>query len=347
MLDIGKNDILQFVGFGTKEQSILLIGCENFFQSILQRLPNAKVYAIKKTDVERAKSSLLCDCLSVKHKESMYFYANSFDYIIVGDCIEQCIDPLGFLQTVRPYLVEDGCLLASFGNVCHWSVLNELMRGQWHYKNAGVIKKNVLRFFTIDEIVRLFEAAKYKEIQFAAVYQEPPIELFERLIDCGFKNTHDNLSVLRWLTCSGRIDKKAKRLRASFEPEVREKLVFLLRRIENDINSTENAKEIFSICEIHTINENYIIDLIESALSMPEKVIVSLAVQFYENKTEKNGIELLQNGYQLYPKSSAILFSLVSLLYLDKQKKAAIDLLSKYQGEDEDILALYIKLRGE
>ncbi len=347
MAEIEENNILQFLDSGKLEQVILLIGCENLLYPIRQKIPNAIIYVTEKENIENEGGFLLCKCLSVPQQEKIRFYGNSFDYIVTGDSIEQLINPVPFLRALHFYIKEEGKVVASFGNVSHWSVINELMSGHWKYKNEGIIKRNVLRFFTAAEIINLFKQSQYKNITFAAVYDNPPPELYDRFIRCGFKNQYNDLSVWRWIVCGAKSDEKVKFLRSCFDARIREKLVFLLRRIENDIDSAENVKEILEVCKNNTIAEPYIAALIESAIASPEKVIVTLAVQLYENEARKNGILLLEAGRKLYPDSSSIIFSLASLLYLENHKKQALELLETYQGTDQDILELYKKVRDK
>jgi SAM-dependent methyltransferase len=80
-----------------------------------------------------------------------------FDYIWCGDVIEHLIDPWRWLRRVRRYLAEDGTLIARIPNVRNWRVLVELLvHKRWTYRDAGIMDRSHLRFFTRATMIDLF-----------------------------------------------------------------------------------------------------------------------------------------------------------------------------------------------
>lgn len=53
-------------------------------------------------------------------------------------------------------------MIASIPNVMHYSVIKSLLKGNWTYEDAGILDKTHLRFFTLNEIQKLFVSANYK-----------------------------------------------------------------------------------------------------------------------------------------------------------------------------------------
>ena len=85
------------------------------------------------------------------------FEEEYFDYIILGDILEHLYDPEDVLKKVRPYLKTKGFIVASIPNIRHWRIIRDLaIKGEWKYKNEGILDDTHLRFFTRKSILRMF-----------------------------------------------------------------------------------------------------------------------------------------------------------------------------------------------
>ncbi len=71
-----------------------------------------------------------------------------FDTIILADMLEHVADTDGLLSLARERLAPSGRLVLSIPNVRHWSVLMPLLAGRWDYREAGILDRTHLRFFT-------------------------------------------------------------------------------------------------------------------------------------------------------------------------------------------------------
>ena len=89
------------------------------------------------------------------------FNKNTFDHIIFGDVLEHLNDPWTTLLNVKPYLKNNGSIIASIPNVAHITMLLELLSGNWTYQNSGLLDKTHLRFFTKNEIKKMFYKCGY------------------------------------------------------------------------------------------------------------------------------------------------------------------------------------------
>lgn len=77
------------------------------------------------------------------------FDKDTFDYIICADVLEHLIDPWSVLSALVSYLRPGGRVVLSLPNVRHWSVwLPLILRGQWEYREEGIMDRTHLRFFT-------------------------------------------------------------------------------------------------------------------------------------------------------------------------------------------------------
>ena len=60
------------------------------------------------------------------------------DCLVFGDVLEHLVDPAAVLRKLLPWLKEDGQLLICIPNVQHWSVLANLLSGQWPQEDQGL-----------------------------------------------------------------------------------------------------------------------------------------------------------------------------------------------------------------
>ncbi|MEY4722243.1 MAG: Ubiquinone biosynthesis O-methyltransferase [Pseudomonadota bacterium] len=78
-----------------------------------------------------------------------------FDTILCLDILEHLIDPWSTVGQLHGMLKPGGCIVASVPNVRHYSVLLPLLAGHWRYRDAEVLDRTHLRFFTRDTAVEL------------------------------------------------------------------------------------------------------------------------------------------------------------------------------------------------
>ncbi len=89
--------------------------------------------------------------------------AEQFDTIIALDVLEHLEDPWSVVAASSRLLRADGRFVASIPNVRFGKVLFDLLaRGRFDYRDAGVLDRTHLRFFTRRSIVAMFEGAGYE-----------------------------------------------------------------------------------------------------------------------------------------------------------------------------------------
>jgi glycosyltransferase involved in cell wall biosynthesis len=81
------------------------------------------------------------------------------DVLVYGDVLEHLASPWSLLRQQAPWLRQGGLVLACVPNVQHWSVLAELLRGRWRYRDEGLLDRTHLRFFTLEGALDLFRRA--------------------------------------------------------------------------------------------------------------------------------------------------------------------------------------------
>ncbi|MGB5749031.1 MAG: glycosyltransferase, partial [Desulfobacterales bacterium] len=113
---------------------------------------------------------------------------NSFDTIIMADFLEHIANPEKILSEVKRILIPGGRLVLSIPNVRHWSVIKDLLEGRWEYRDAGILDKTHLRFFTWQSILSLLNSAGYHIESYSGTYlqgYDVPAEFINLSKQCG------------------------------------------------------------------------------------------------------------------------------------------------------------------
>jgi len=81
----------------------------------------------------------------------------SFDHVIFGDVLEHLQKPEAILKQAVLRLKPTGTVIACIPNVQHWSVFAQLAVGSWPRHDFGLFDRTHLRWFTLADMVALFE----------------------------------------------------------------------------------------------------------------------------------------------------------------------------------------------
>jgi 2-polyprenyl-3-methyl-5-hydroxy-6-metoxy-1,4-benzoquinol methylase len=88
----------------------------------------------------------------IKHDEK-------FDALIVGDVLEHLKDPWSVLRDLVSCIKPNGFICICIPNVGHWSVVANLIAGNFKYEDSGILDRTHLRFFTGSSMIELLTQA--------------------------------------------------------------------------------------------------------------------------------------------------------------------------------------------
>jgi 2-polyprenyl-3-methyl-5-hydroxy-6-metoxy-1,4-benzoquinol methylase len=116
---------------------------------------------------------------------------NYFDCIICNDILEHLVDPYTLLIDLKGKLTAEGVVVASFPNVRYCRNLFKLVvRGNWDYKEHGILDKTHLRFFTYNSLVRMFPRLGYELLTIEGLAPKPSmLSLAARIVNILLLNT--------------------------------------------------------------------------------------------------------------------------------------------------------------
>ena len=148
-----------------QSMNILEIGCdcgENLLY-LSNRFPDARLFGAEINPMAAKIAATVGNVVTADiDQKNLQFDDIQFDYIFFGDVLEHLRDPKGVLEYCRDLLKEDGRILACIPNLMHFSVMMELFRGNFTYKDYGLLDRTHIHLFTYKEILRMFQEAGYQ-----------------------------------------------------------------------------------------------------------------------------------------------------------------------------------------
>ncbi|NME82788.1 bifunctional glycosyltransferase family 2 protein/class I SAM-dependent methyltransferase [Clostridium sp. SM-530-WT-3G] len=328
-----------------KNIRVLEVGCGlgATLLDIKNRYYNSEVYGIESNPniVSAINDILNIECGDIENIELKYS-EKFFDYIILGNVLERLNNPKEVLVKLSKYLKADGYILASIPNVMHFSVIKDLLEGYWTYQNFGILDKCNLRFFTKNEITRLFVECGYDELNIKAnqVYQtESDIEFIKKLNHISGDGVKDQLEAYRYIV-------KAKR-RVNLDEGIVKKCGTLLRRIEFNIDIEETEQEIIGNLNDELFTKDIIIEAVAKYIIDKVYILNYLAGKLIECNMFENVLELLNNAYELNSENIDTNYNIAYFLNMIGEKGLALEYLNKLNITNEYIKELKIRIMEE
>lgn len=93
----------------------------------------------------------------------------AFDLVLCLDVLEHMVDPWAFVAQLERLIAPGGHLVCSIPNVRYYKVLRDLVfKGQWRYREDGILDRTHLRFFTRESALQLASTPRLKLLDWRA-----------------------------------------------------------------------------------------------------------------------------------------------------------------------------------
>src|ERR671935_1283490 len=118
---------------------VLEFGCATGYMSeVLRKRLGCTVTGIEIVPEAAAEAADHCDRIIVGDAEELdfdeLFDGEEFEVVLFADVLEHLRDPGHVLRRVRPFLADDGAVIASIPNVAHGSLRLALLAGAFRYQ---------------------------------------------------------------------------------------------------------------------------------------------------------------------------------------------------------------------
>lgn len=258
-----RNEIVdQIDELKNKNINVLEIGCATgaTLLEIKNRYKSANIYGIEinKKAAEIAESFADIRSDNVESIELSY-EEKFFDYIIFADVLEHLQDPWSVLNNIKKYLKDDGYILASIPNVMHYSVVRELLNGNWSYADSGILDRTHLRFFTLSEINKMLINTGYsmEKCLSTSLQVDNNDKIFiDELVKLSSDSLTKQFEAYQYIVKAKKFFDKKVRLEDKHQTQKANNLSISNKSSENIYESNATDKVNDNICESSIINKN-------------------------------------------------------------------------------------------
>ena len=206
-----RNDIIESMDAAAETPVKVLeigCGCGATLLKIKYEYKNAEMYGIELNDAAATDARAFAEVRSVDVENDTINYPDDFfDYIIFADVLEHLYDPWKVLRKFRSCLSKSGSILASIPNTMHYTLIRDLINGSWTYQDAGLLDRTHIRFFTANEITKMFMDAGYPTQKITArpsAVTREDLKFIEKLGELGGENLIPQYKVYQYVVKAGK-----------------------------------------------------------------------------------------------------------------------------------------------
>lgn len=340
------------------EINVLEVGCAcgGTLLYLKNKYKNASLYGIEINKNAANSVALFAEVSDQNIEESqLSFQHHFFDYILLPDVLEHLQDPWKVLETLKKYLKTNGKLLVSLPNVMHFSVMKKMLHGYWTYEDAGILDKTHLRFFTLNEIDRAFKERGYnvQEYQTTSFPETEQDTLFiKKVVELvGDPNMEQQYRAYQYIFAAqlaeavnvNQLDQQTA-VEVNIKSDNRE-LIFLLRRIENNIEKERSINTLMDFLEAGVISTNDVVRVTDNDMIKKEELLQIVAVSCYERGLIDGALGLLEKAFHLNNQNTITVYNLAYIIYKAGEADVALGLLEQLEERDSDIEGLLAEIK--
>ncbi|WP_059041717.1 glycosyltransferase [Paenibacillus rubinfantis] len=268
------------------------------------KFPKSNLQGIEKNESAASIAKLVCDVIA-RDAEHYSYPEGYYDYILLGDVIDQLVDPEMVLKKLVASLKPGGKMIASIPNSTHYSVIYSLLKNDTLY-SGGVVNRSSLHLYSLPEIQKLFLEAGFTEIRYKTV-QSTMTDIEEGFVGhlSSLVNLEDNnhLKSVKYLI-------RASRTSESDTPQLEE----LLKRVGKE-DSSDAISLIVGMIKNHEIDNRDIIRVIHTVSIDKQQVFNILATSFFAQGLFNDIIPLLNASLEIDSRHHDTLYNYAYVLY--------------------------------
>ena len=166
---------------------ILDVGCSSgdFAAGAKRRFPRARVWGIEPNEeaARLAKSRIdrvLCQTIEKIDWGREGVNRGNIDTVFLFDVLEHTYDPWNTLLQLRNMVSESAQLIVSIPNVRNVLLMQDLISGTWRYRRAGLLDITHIRFFTSQDMHRMFYQTGFRVVAADTVRCPGSSEVYEK-----------------------------------------------------------------------------------------------------------------------------------------------------------------------
>lgn len=316
-----------------QEIKVLEVGCASggTLLKIKNTFKNAKLYGIELNKFAAEDAASFADIkIGNVEKEEIDYPEDFFDYIILADVLEHLLDPWTLLKKLTRFAKPEGRILASVPNVMHHSVIKNLLRGNWTYEDSGILDRTHLRFFTLNEIAKMFSQAGCTELEVRTVSLPLSAEdekFIEKLGQLSGTNVSNQFNVYQYVVKVRAKDQKA-----------------VIRKIIDEIKEETDIEN--NLQKIAQYGTEQVTRVIAECYEDKVSLLNLLAIKFYERFDHDHVLPFLNSALEINSNDADTLYNMGYVLYSLKENDLAVRYLERISNPDRDVIELINSIKA-
>lgn len=166
-------DLLDKTSFNPSDSmNILNVSCDvsRIYYALINKFENCRIINIEMDSFYKNNINIIPNTiLGSINGINMIYCKNYFDVVIFDDSIQKFRDPWNVLKSIHSFIKKDAHLFVSIPNIMYVTALNSIIGGNFEYTNSGILNKDNLRFFTLNEVRNLFESNGYDVLEISSI----------------------------------------------------------------------------------------------------------------------------------------------------------------------------------
>ena len=172
---------------------VLDVGCSigDFAAVIKLRFPQSRVWGVEPNRhaanmASRRIERVLCQSIEEVDWGQEGVRRGDIDTVVLCDVLEHIYDPWKTLLTLRNLVSPTAQLLLSIPNVRNAPLIQDLISGHWRYRKAGLLDITHIRFFTRQDMYRMFYQTGFRVVTTGSTRCPLSEEIFQKHINGSF-----------------------------------------------------------------------------------------------------------------------------------------------------------------
>ncbi len=313
--------------------TVLEVGCAcgGTLLEIKNLYKNAQLFGLELNGAAAKCAGMIAEAYEDNIETSeINFEEEKFDYILFGDVLEHLYSPEKVLKKVRRFLKPTGKIVASIPNVMHYSILRQLIFGRWKYEDAGILDRTHIRFFTYTEIIEMFKACEYENINIRCnpfIGSQEDEEFINVLTSISNENFDMQYKTYQYVLTANKLNKD-------------EILGFCLK----NITSNKNYQEIETKLDDFSVDE--ILSYINKNVSNKVEMLNSVGVYNFNKGKYEEVIPFFSQALAFDNKNKNTLFNLGVVLFSIGEYTLSKDYFQQIE-EDDNMVKQYLEAINE